>query len=106
MRDSRAGEREWWIVKPVNVPAEDCAKLWRMSILTTVVLMVATLLAAYLLWSLLLRVEYLYTRLEGPGGTAADIAGVAFLALAAVIVCGTLAAFLFEARQLISTLFY
>ena len=77
-----------------------------MSILTTVVLMVATLLAAYLLWSLLLRAEYLYTRLEGPGGTAADIAGVAFLALAGAIVFGAVAALLFEARQLIGALFY
>ena len=106
VRDIRAGERERWIVKRINVPAEDCATLCRMSTLTTVVLMVATLLAAYLLWSLLLRAEYLYTRLEGPGGTAADIAGVAFLALAAAIVIGTLGAFLFEARLLIGTLSY
>lgn len=77
-----------------------------MSIFTTVVLMVATPFAAYLLWSLLLRAEHLYTRLEGHGGTAADIAGVAFLALAATIVCGALAALLVEARQLIGALFY
>jgi len=75
-----------------------------MSIFTTVVLMAATPLAAYLLWSLLLRAEHLYTRLEGNGGTAADIAGVAFLALAGTIVFGALAALLFEARQLIGTL--
>jgi len=75
-----------------------------MSILTTVALMVATLVAAHLLWSLLLRAEHLYTRLEGHGGTAADIAGVAFLALAAVIVCGAVAALLLEARQLLGAL--
>lgn len=93
-------------MKRINVPPEVCAKLPRMSIFTTVVLMVATPFAAYLLWSLLLRAEHLYTRLEGHGGTAADIAGVAFLALAATIVCGALAALLVEARQLIGALFY
>jgi len=77
-----------------------------MSIFTTVVLIVVTLVAAYLLWSLLLRAEHLYTRLEGHGGTAADIAGVAFLALAGAIVFGAVAALLFEARQLIGALFY
>jgi len=106
VRDIRAGERERWIVKRINVPAEDCARLCRMSILTTVVLMVATLLAAYLLWSLLLRAEYLYTRLEGHGQTAADIAGVAFLGLTAVIVFGALAALRIEAGLLISALFH
>jgi hypothetical protein len=48
-----------------------------MSIFTSVALIVVTLVAAYLLWSLLLRAEHLYTRLEGHGQTAADIAGVA-----------------------------
>jgi hypothetical protein len=77
-----------------------------MSILTTLVLIVATPVAAYLLWSLLLRAEHLYSRVEVHGGTAADIAGVAFLALAAAIVCGAVAALLFEARQLIGALLY
>ena len=93
-------------MKRINVPPEVCARLCTMSIFTTVVLMVVTLVAAYLLWSLLLRAEHLYTRLEGHGGTAADIAGVAFLALAGAIVFGAVAALLFEARQLIGALFY
>jgi len=93
-------------VKRINVPPEVCARLCTMSIFTTVVLIVVTLVAAYLLWSLLLRAEHLYTRLEGHGGTAADIAGVAFLALAGAIVFGAVAALLFEARQLIGALFY
>jgi len=93
-------------VKRINVPREVCARLCAMSIFTTVLLMVGTLVAAYLLWSLLLRAEHLYTRLEGHGGTAADIAGVAFLALAAAIVFGAVAALLFEVRQLIGALFY
>ncbi len=76
-----------------------------MGILATVGLMVLTLGAAYALWSLLLRAERLYTQLEGHGQTAADMAGIAFLASAAVIVFGASAALLFEARQLISTLF-
>jgi hypothetical protein len=77
-----------------------------MSIITTLVLMLVTLAAAYVLWSLLLRAEHLYTRIEGHGGTAADIAGIAFLALAGAIVFGAVAALLFEARQLIGALFY
>ena len=77
-----------------------------MSIFTSVVLMVATLVAAYMLWSLLLRAEHLYTRVEGHGQTAADIAGIAFLGLTAVIVFGALAALRVEARQLISALLY
>ena len=93
-------------MKRINVPPEVCARLCTMSIFTTVVLIVVTLVAAYLLWSLLLRAEHLYTRLEGHGGTAADIAGVAFLALAGAIVFGAVAARLFEARQLIGALFY
>ena len=93
-------------MKRINVPPEVCARLCAMSIFTTVVLIVVTLVAAYLLWSLLLRAEHLYTRLEGHGGTAADIAGVAFLALAGAIVFGAVAALLFEARQLIGALFY
>jgi hypothetical protein len=88
----------------INVLPEDCARLRAMSILTSVVLMAVTLVAAYLLWSLLLRVEHLYTRLEGHGQTAADIAGVAFLGLTAAIVIGALAALRIEARQLISAL--
>ena len=93
-------------MKRINVPPEVCARLCTMSIFTMLVLMVVTLVAAYLLWSLLLRAEHLYTRLEGRGGTAADIAGVAFLALAGAIVFGAVAALLFEARQLIGALFY
>ena len=93
-------------MKRINVPPEVCARLCTMSIFTMLVLMVVTLVAAYLLWSLLLRAEHLYTRLEGHGGTAADIAGVAFLALAAAIVIGTVGAFLFEARLLLGTLSY
>ena len=93
-------------MKRINVPPEVCARLCTMSIFTTVVLIVVTLVAAYLLWSLLLRAEHLYTRLEGHGGTAADIAGVAFLALAGAIVFGAVAALLFEVRQLIGALFY
>jgi len=65
---------------------------------------VLTLSAAFLLWSLLLRAEQLYTQLEGHGQTAADIAGIAFLALAALIVLGALAALLVEARQLLGAL--
>lgn len=76
-----------------------------MSILSSVVLMAGTLAAAYMLWWLLLRAEHLYARLEGHGQTAADIAGVAFLGLTAVIVVGALAALRIEARQLISALF-
>ena len=75
-----------------------------MGILAIVGLMVLTLSAAFLLWSLLLRAEPLYTQLEGHGQTAADIAGIAFLALAALIVLGALAALLVEARQLLGAL--
>ena len=75
-----------------------------MDILAIVGLMVLTLSAAFLLWSLLLRAEQLYTQLEGHGQTAADIAGIAFLALAALIVLGALAALLVEARQLLGAL--
>jgi len=67
-------------------------------------LMVLTPIAAYALWWLLLRAERLFTQLEGRGQTAADVAGVAFLTLAAVIVFGTSAALLLEARRLISAL--
>jgi len=75
-----------------------------MGILAIVGLMVLTLSAAFLLWSLLLRAEQLYTQLEGHGQTAADIAGIAFLALAALIVLGALAALRVEARQLLGAL--
>jgi len=77
-----------------------------MSIVIPVVLMVATLVAAYMLWSLLLRAEHLYARVEGHGQRAADIAGIAFLGLTAVIVIGALAVLRIEARQLISALLY
>jgi multisubunit Na+/H+ antiporter MnhG subunit len=75
-----------------------------MDILAIAGLMVVTLTAAYLLWSLLLRAEQFYTQLEGHGQTAADVAGIAFLGLAALIVIGALAALLLEARQLLSAL--
>jgi hypothetical protein len=77
-----------------------------MSVFTSIVLMVVTPVAAYMLWSLLLRAEHLYTRVEGQGQTAADIAGVAFLGLTAAIVVGALAALRLEARHLISAFFY
>jgi hypothetical protein len=77
-----------------------------MSIFTSLVLMVVTLVASYVLWRLLLRAEHLYTRLEGHRQAAADIAGVTFLGLAAAIVVGALAALHIEARPLISALFY
>lgn len=93
-------------MKRINAPPKDWARLSVMSILTTVVLIAVTLAAAHVLWSLLLRAEHLYTRLEGHGRAAADIAGVAFLGLAAVIVFGALGALLIEARQLIGALFY
>ena len=92
-------------MKPFNAPPEECARLGLMSIFVTVGLMVVTLGAAYALWSLLLRAEHLYTRLEGHGQTAADIAGVTFLGIAAVIVVGALTALGIEARQLIVALF-
>jgi len=68
--------------------------------------MALTLISAYVLWWLLLRAEQLYTRVEGHTQAAADIAGIAFLGSAAVIVGGAVAALLLETRQLISTLFF
>ena len=68
--------------------------------------MALTLISAYLLWSLLLRAEQLYTRVEGHTQAAADLAGIAFLGIAAVIVGGATAALLLETRQLVSTLFF
>jgi len=76
------------------------------SIVAPLGLMALTLISAYLLWSLLLRAEQLYTRVEGHTQAAADIAGIAFLGIAAVIVGGATAALLLETRQLISTLFF
>ena len=76
-----------------------------MSIVAPLGLMALTLISAYLLWSLLLRAEQLYTRVEGHTQAAADIAGIAFLGIAAVILGGAAAALLLETRQLISTLF-
>ena len=93
-------------MKQINAARDERAKLYVMSILAIVGLMILTLASAYVLWSLLLRAEQLYTQLEGHGQTAADIAGVAFLGLAAVIVFGAAAALLFEARRLISALFF
>ena len=77
-----------------------------MSIVAPLGLIALTLISAYLLWSLLLRAEQLYTRVEGHTQAAADIAGIAFLGIAAVIVGGAVAALLLETRQLISTLFF
>ena len=77
-----------------------------MSIVTPLGLMALTLISAYLLWSLLLRAEQLYTRREAHTQAAADIAGIAFLGIATVIVGGATAALLLETRQLISTLFF
>jgi hypothetical protein len=84
--------------------ADNGANFIRMDILAIVGLMVVTLTAVYVLWLLLLRVEQLYTQLEGHGQTAADIAGIAFLGLVALIVIGGLTALLFETRQLLSAL--
>jgi len=75
-----------------------------MATLAVLGLMVLTLAAARILWSLLLRAERVFTRLEGLGQAAADVAGVAFLALAAVIVLSASAALLFEARRLLSAI--
>jgi multisubunit Na+/H+ antiporter MnhG subunit len=93
-------------VKPINAGREDCATLRAMSILTSLALIGLTLAAAYMLWSLLLRADSLYTRLESHGQTAADVAGVAFFGLATVIVCGALAALRIEARLLIGALLH
>jgi multisubunit Na+/H+ antiporter MnhG subunit len=93
-------------VNRVNARHDERATLYFMSIFATVGLMVLTLGAAYALWSLLLRAEQLYTQLEDHGQTAADVAGIAFLALAAVIVFGASAALLFETHRLISALFF
>jgi hypothetical protein len=76
------------------------------SIVAPLGLMAFTLIAAHVLWSLLVRAERLYTRIEGHTQAAADIAGIAFLGIAAVIVGGAAAALLLETRQLISTLFF
>lgn len=67
-------------------------------------LMALTLAAAHALWSLLLRAERVFTQLEGHGQTAADVAGVTFFALAAVIALSASAALLFEARRLVSAI--
>jgi hypothetical protein len=93
-------------VNRVNAPPAQRATLHDVSIVATVGLMALTLVSAYVLWSLLLRVEQLYTRLEGHTQAAADIAGIAFLGIAATIVCGSAAALLLETRQLIRTLFF
>jgi len=75
-----------------------------MATLAVLGLMVLTLAAARILWSLLLRAERVFTRLEGHGQAAADVAGIAFFALAAVIVLSASAALLFEGRQLVSAI--
>jgi hypothetical protein len=75
-----------------------------MDILAMVGLIVTTLASAHLLWSLLLRAEQSYARVEGHGQTAADVAGIAFLGLAATIVLGASTALLLEARGLLHAL--
>jgi hypothetical protein len=86
-------------VNRVNAPQDGHGTLYVMGIVAMIGLMVVTVVAAYALCA-----ERLYTQLEVHGQTAADVAGVAFLALAAVIVCGASAALLFEARRLIGAL--
>lgn len=68
-------------------------------------LIVLTLVAAYVLWSLLLSAEHLYTQFEPDGRVTAVIAGVVFGGLALAIVGGTAAALFFEMRRLIRMLF-
>ena len=92
-------------VNLINAAPERRATLQPMGILAMVGLMAVTLASAYLLWALLLRAEQRYAQLEGHGQTAADIAGIAFLGLATVIVLGASAALLLEARRLIRVLF-
>ena len=91
-------------VNHVNARQDGRGTLYVMSIIAMIALMGLTLGAAYALWSLLLRAERVFTRLEGHGQAAADVAGVAFLALAAVIVLSASAALLFEARRLLSAI--
>jgi hypothetical protein len=91
-------------VNPVNARQDERGTLYVMSIVAMIGLMVLTLGAAHALWSWLLRAERLFTQLEGHGQTAADVAGVAFLALAAAIVLSASAALLLEARRLVSAI--
>jgi len=88
-------------VNRVNAPSDGRGTLYVMGTLATLGLMALTVGATYALWSLLRRAERLFTRLEGQGQTAADVAGVAFLALAALIVFGASAALLLETRELL-----
>lgn len=90
-------------MNPVNARQDERGTLYVMSIVAMIGLMALTLGAAHALWLLLLRAERVFTQLEGHGQTAADLAGVAFFALAAVIVLSASAALLFEARRLVST---
>ena len=91
-------------VNRVNAAPQRRATLDAMDFLAMVGLIVTTLASAYLLWSLLLHAEQRYAQLEGRGQTAADIAGIAFLGLAAMIVLGASTALLLEARGLINAL--
>jgi hypothetical protein len=91
-------------VNHVNARQDGRGTLYVMSIIAMIGVMALTLGAAYALWSLLLRAERVFTQLEGHGQTAADVAGVAFFALAAVIVVSASAALLFEARRLVSAI--
>jgi len=88
-------------VNHVNARQDGRGTLYVMSIIAMIALMGLTLGAAYALWSLLLRAERVFTRLEGHGQAAADVAGIA---LAAVIVLSASAALLFEGRQLVSAI--
>ena len=93
---------------PIREPGQRSAATarhtWPMDILAMAGLIVITLASAYLLWSLLLRAEQRYAQLESHGQTAADIAGIAFLGLAGMIVLGASTALLLEARGLIHAL--
>jgi hypothetical protein len=91
-------------VNRVNAAPRRRATLEAMNILAMVGLIVSTLALAHLLWLLLLRAEQRYAQLEGHGQTAADIAGIAFLGLAGMIVLGASTALLLEARGLIHAL--
>jgi hypothetical protein len=91
-------------VNRVNAAQDGRGTLRVMGIIAMIGLMLLTLGAAYALWSLLLRAERVFTQLEGHGQTAADIAGVTFFALAAVIVLSASVALLFEARRLVSAI--
>ena len=113
MQNRPAGARHKWprvccaheiSVNRINAAQAGRGTLHGMGIIAMIGLMVLTLGAAYALWSLLLGAERVFAQLEHHGQTAADIAGVAFFALATVIVLSASAALLFEARRLASAI--